>query len=100
MKSTISDLGYGDRVLLGLQHARGIAKEKTELILKIEPHLNYLDYHTLKWKGANVQAKVDTLKQQRRHSDQLKEDALATLSDQGLKLMVEVQDMKKQRKLI
>jgi hypothetical protein len=35
--------------------------------------------------------------QRLRHSDQLKEDALATLSDQVMKLMVEMQEMKKQK---
>jgi len=65
--------------------------------------LTYLDYHTLEGKGADIQGKLDTLEQENqrlRHSDQLKEDALATLSDQVIKLMMEVQDMKKQRKLI
>jgi hypothetical protein len=35
--------------------------------------------------------------QRLRHSDQIKEDALATLSDQVMKLMVEVQELKKQK---
>ena len=33
-----------------------------------------------------------------RHNDKVKEDALATLSDQVMKLMVEVQELKKQNK--
>jgi hypothetical protein len=32
-----------------------------------------------------------------RHNDKVKEDALATLSDQVMKLMVEVQELKKQK---
>ena len=60
--------------------------------------LTYLDYPTLEQKGADVQTKVEYLEtenQQLRHSDQMKEDALATLSDQAMKLMVEVQELKR-----
>lgn len=67
------------------------------LIIRIEPHLTHLD-PTLEQKGADVQAKVEHLEnenQRLRHNDQMKEDALATLSDQVMKLMVEVQELKK-----
>jgi integrase len=103
VKSTISDLGYGDFSEYYIGHSsvstyhRKTDKEKIELFRKIEPHLTFLDYPTLERKGADVQAKVDTLVQENqrlRHSDQLKEDALATLSDQVMKLMVEVQELK------
>ena len=36
--------------------------------------------------------------QRLRHSDQVKEDVLVTLSDQVMKLMVEVQELKQQKK--
>ena len=99
VKSTISDLGYGDFSEYYIGHSsvstyyRKTDKEKIELFRKIEPHLTFLDYPTLERKGADVDAKVDNLEhenQRLRHSDQLKEDALATLSDQVMKLMVEV----------
>ncbi len=103
MKTTISDLGYGDFSEYFIGHSgsayyRKTEKEKTQLFRKIEPHLTFLDYPTLEQKGADVQTKVEHLEnenQRLRHSDQLKEDALATLSDQVMKLMVEVQELKK-----
>jgi integrase len=103
VKSTISDLGYGDFSEYYIGHStvstyyRKTDKEKIELFRKIEPHLTFLDYPTLERKGADVEAKVENLEQENqrlRHSDQLKEDALATLSDQVMKLMVEVQELK------
>jgi hypothetical protein len=51
-------------------------------------------------RGADVQAKVGHLENENqllRHNDQIKEDALATLPDQVMKLMVEVPELKKKR---
>jgi hypothetical protein len=45
---------------------------------------------------ANLQEK-DREIEELRHNDKVKEDALATLSDQVMKLMVEVQELKKQK---
>ena len=103
VKSTISDLGYSDFSEYFIGHSGSTYYTKTdkqirEIFRKVEPHLTYLDYPTLEQKGADVQAKVEHLEnenQQLRHSDQMKEDALATLSDQVMKLMVEVQELKK-----
>lgn len=105
VKTTISDLGYGDFSEYFIGHSgstyyRKTEKEKTQLFRKIEPHLTFLDYSTLEQKGADVQTKVEHLEnenQRLRHSDQLKEDALSTLSDQVMKLMIEVHELKKQR---
>lgn len=105
MKTTISDLGYGDFSEYFIGHSgstyyRKTEKEKTQLFRKIEPHLTFLDYPTLERKGADVETKVENLEQENqrlRHSDQIKEDALATLSDQVMKLMVEVQELKRRK---
>jgi integrase len=106
VKSTISDLGYSDFSEYFIGHStvstyyRKTEKEKIEIFQKIEPHLTYLDYPTLEQKGSDVQAKVEHLEnenQRLRHSDQMKEDALATLSDQVMKLMVEVQELKREK---
>jgi integrase len=106
VKSTISDLGFSDFSEYFIGHSsvstyyRKTDKEKIEIFRKIEPHLTYLDYPTLERKGADVEAKVENLEQENqrlRHSDQLKEDALATLSDQVMKLMVELQELKRQK---
>jgi len=103
VKTTISDLGYQDfsEWFIGHKHSTYWSKpekEKLELFHKIEPHLTYLDYSGLERHGADVQTKVEHLEnenQRLRHSDQMKEDVLATLSDQVMKLMVEVQELKK-----
>jgi integrase len=106
VKSTISDLGYSEFSEYFIGHSsvstyyRKTEIEKIEIFRKIESHLTYLDYPTLEQKGADVQAKVDHLEnenQRLRHNDQMKEDALATLSDQVMKLMVEVQELKQHR---
>jgi integrase len=101
--SALSDLGYGDFSDYFIGHSGSTYYTKTdkqisEIFKKIEHHLTFLDYPTLERKGADVEAKVENLEQENqrlRHSDQLKEDALATLSDQVMKLMVEVQELKK-----
>lgn len=105
VKTTISDLGYGDFSEYFIGHSgstyyRKTEKEKIQLFRKIEPHLTFLDYPTLQRKGADVETKVENLEQENqrlRHSDQIKEDALATLSDQVMKLTIEVQELKKQK---
>jgi integrase len=104
VKSMISDLGHTDFSEYFIGHStvstyyRKTEKEKILLFRKIEPYLTFLDYPTLERKGADVEAKVEHLEhenQRLRHSDQLKEDALATLSDQVMKLTVEVQELMK-----
>ena len=105
VKTTISDLGYGDFSEYFIGHSgstyyRKPEKEKIELFRKIEPHLTFLDYPTLERQGADIQVKMDILEEENkrlRQSDIQKEDALSALSDQVLKLMNEVQDMKKLR---
>ncbi len=105
VRSTISDLGFGDFSEYFIGHKGSTYYTKTdkqiaEMFSKIESHLTFLDFPALERKGADTQAKVEILEQENqrlRHSDQLKEDALATLSDQVMKLMVEVQELKIQR---
>ena len=102
VKSTISDLGYSDFSEYFIGHSGSTYYTKTDkqivdMFKKIESHMTFLDYPSLERKGADVEAKVENLEQENqrlRHSDQLKEDALATLSDQVMKLMVEVQELK------
>ncbi|MGB6594274.1 MAG: site-specific integrase [Candidatus Nitrosopolaris sp.] len=65
---------------------------------KCMKYLTFLDYTTLEARGksidANLQEKEKEI-EELRHNDKVKEDALATLSDQVMKLMVEVQEIKK-----
>ena len=69
-----------DRIILQKQVAELTEKSKEE---------NYI----IKAKLSEKEKEIEEL----RHNDKVKEDALATLSDQVMKLMVEVQELKKQK---
>ena len=70
----------GDRVTL--------QKQITELEEKSKDN-EYIIKGKLSEKGKEIE--------ELRHNDKVKEDALATLSDQVMKLMVEVQELKKRK---
>jgi hypothetical protein len=104
VKTTISDLGYSEFSEWFIGHAgstywRKKDSEKAEIFRKVEPSLTFLDFPSLERKGADFQTKIDTLEQENqklRQHDSVNKDALSTLSDQVMKLMVEVQELKKQ----
>ena len=63
VKSTISDLGYGDYSEWFIGHSgstyyRKTEKEKAEIFKKIEPYLTFLDYTELEARGADVVTKL------------------------------------------
>jgi integrase len=103
VKTTISDLGYSEFSEWFIGHAgstywRKKDLEKAQIFHKIEPSLTFLDFPSLERKGADFQTKIDTLEQENqklRQHDSVNKDALSTLSDQVMKLMVEVQELKK-----
>jgi integrase len=67
---------------------------------KCMKYLTFLDYTTLEATGKSIEANLQEKEreiEELRHNDKVKEDALATLSDQVMKLMVEVQELKKQK---
>ncbi|MGC2571103.1 MAG: hypothetical protein WA364_06285, partial [Candidatus Nitrosopolaris sp.] len=67
---------------------------------KCMKYLTFLDYTILEARGKSIEANLqekDKEIEELRHNDKVKEDALATLSDQVMKLMVEVQELKKQK---
>jgi hypothetical protein len=66
VKSTISDLGYGDYSEWSIGHSgstyrRKKDSEKAELFRKIEPYLTFLNIHQLERQGADTQSKVEEL---------------------------------------
>jgi hypothetical protein len=66
VKSTISDLGYGDYSEWFIGHSgstywRKKESEKAELFRKIEPYLTFLNIHQLERQGADIQSKVEEL---------------------------------------
>jgi integrase len=63
VKSTISDLGFGDYSEWFIGHTgstyyRKSEKEKAQLFAKIEPYLTFLDYSELEARGADVVTKL------------------------------------------
>ena len=63
VKSTISDLGFGDYSEWFIGHAgstyyRKFEKERAETFSKIEPYLTFLDYSELEARGADVVTKL------------------------------------------
>jgi hypothetical protein len=105
VKGVISDLGFGDFSDYFIEHIgstyyRKTEKEKQELFSKVEPSLTLLDFPTLERKGADFQSKIDTLEQENtmlRKNQEIREDALASLSDRVTTLIQEMEDMKKQK---
>jgi integrase len=106
VKTTISDLGHSEFSEWLIGHAgstywRKKDSEKAEIFRKVEPSLTFLDFPSLERKGADFQTKIDTLEQENqklRQHDSMNTDAVATLSDQVMKLMVEVQELKRQQR--
>ena len=105
VKSTISDLGYGDYSEWFIGHSgstyyRKTDKEKAEVFAKIEPYLTFLNIHQLERQGADIQTKVGDLEEQNqalRNRDKMKDDAIAQLSDQVLALTARMQEFERKQ---
>jgi hypothetical protein len=63
-------------------------------------YLTFLDYTTIEATGKNIEAKISEKEKEirlLRQRDSVNTDAIANLSDQVMKLMVEVQQLKQRR---
>jgi integrase len=89
VKSTISDLGYGDYSEYYLGHAnvstyyRKNDKEKAELFRKIEPYLTFLDFNQLSARQADISTALEQ-----------KEDELITLKASQKQLQDELNQLR------
>ena len=107
VKTTISDLGYGDYSEWFIGHSgstywRKKESEKAELFKKIEPYLTFLNIHQLERQGADIQSKVEELEdlnQAFRNRDKMKDDAIAQLSDQVMALTARMQEFERKQQL-
>ncbi|PWU80386.1 MAG: hypothetical protein DLM72_12450 [Candidatus Nitrosopolaris wilkensis] len=107
VKSTISDLGFGDFSEYFIGHKGSTYYTKTdkqiaEMFSKIESHLTFLDFPALERKGADTQAKVEILEQENqrlRRTEESNKNTLATLSDQVAVLMNVLPFMKSSKSL-
>ncbi len=105
MKTTISDLGYGDYSEWFIGHSgstyrRKKESEKAELFKKIEPYLTFLNIHQLERQGADIQNKIQELEDinsSLRERDKVKDDAIARLSDQLLALSTRLQELERKQ---
>ena len=105
VKTTISDLGYGDYSEWFIGHSgstywRKKESEKAELFKKIEPYLTFLNIHQLERQGADIQNKVEELEDLNsslRERDKVKDDAIAHLSDQLLALSTRLQELERKQ---
>ena len=94
VKTTISDLGYSDYSEWFIGHSgstywRKKDNEKAEIFQKIEPYLTFINVQQLKRQGADLETKIDELKdinQVLREKDKMKEDVIANLSDKLIML--------------
>jgi integrase len=94
VKTTISDLGYSDYSEWFIGHSgstywRKKDNEKAEIFQKIEPYLTFLNIQQLKRQGADLETKIEELKdinQVLREKDKMKEDVIANLSDKLIML--------------
>jgi integrase len=107
VKSTISDLGYGDYSEWFIGHSgstywRKKESEKAELFRKVEPYLTFLNIHQLERQGADIQSKVEELEDVNsslRERDKVKDDAIAHLSDQLIDLSARLQELERRQQL-
>jgi hypothetical protein len=107
VKSTISDLGYGDYSERFIDHSgstywRKKESEKAELFKKIEPYLTFLNIHQLERQGADIQSKIeelDEMNQSLRQRDKVKDDAISQLSDQLMTLTTRLQEIERRQQL-
>jgi integrase len=105
VKTTISDLGYGDYSEWFIGHSgstywRKKESEKAELFKKIEPYLTFLNIHQLERQGADIQSKVqelEDLNSSLRERDRVKDDAIAHLSDQLLAISTRLQELERKQ---
>jgi hypothetical protein len=105
VKSTISDLGFGDYAEDFIGHDgstyyRKTVKEKAEIFTKIEPYLTFLDFANLERKGADTNTRIEELEsinQILRQDNSMNADAIATLSDQLDKIQQEIEILRKQK---
>jgi hypothetical protein len=105
VKTTLSDLGYSDYSEWFIGHSgstywRKKELEKAELFRKIEPYLTFLNIHQLERQGADIQSKVQELKDLNnslRERDRVIDDAIAQLSDQLLALSTRLQELERKQ---
>ncbi len=105
VKTTISDLGYGDYSEWftghnGSTYWRKKESEKAELFKKIEPYLTFLNIHQLERQGADIQSKVQELEELNnslRERDKVKDDAITHLSDQLLAISTRLQELERKQ---
>jgi integrase len=105
VKSTISDLGYSDYSEWFIGHSgstyyRKKESEKVEIFRKIEPYLTFLNLYELERQGADIQTKIEEmefLNQSYREREKAKDDSIAMLADQLLRLNERMKELERKQ---
>jgi integrase len=105
VKTTISDLGYGDYSEYFIGHSgstyyRKKESEKAEIFKKIEPYLTFLNIHQLERQGSDILSKVNELEevnQTLRERDKTKDDAITMLSDQLVTITERLKELERKQ---
>jgi integrase len=105
VKSTISDLGYGDYSEWFIGHSgstyyRKKESEKIEIFHKIASYLTFLNVHQLERQGADIMSKVNELEevnQTLRERDKNKDDAITMLSDQLITITERLKELERKQ---
>ena len=76
---------------------------KAQIFRKVEPYLTFLNIPQLERQDADIQSKVEELKeinQSLRNRDKLKDDAILQLSDQLVALSTRLQETERRQQLL
>ncbi len=109
VKSVISDLGYSDYSEYFIGHSgstyyRKSDREKFQLFKRLEPSLTYLDQTALEKKHADLQNRLEIMEHENlnlqktiHEREAVNNDVIGSLSDQLMKVMKEIEVLKKQK---
>jgi chaperonin cofactor prefoldin len=76
--------------------------EKAEIFRMIEPYLTFLNVNQLEKQGADIQSKIEELKELNQSfskRDKMKDDAIAQLSDQLMTLAIRLQETERNQQV-
>ena len=109
VKTVISDLGYSDFSEwfighVGSTYYRKSDREKFQLFKRLEPSLTYLDQTALEKKHADLQNRLEIMEHENlslqktiHEREVINNDAIGSLSDQLLKVVKEIEELKKEQ---
>lgn len=80
----------------GSLESNGVMLEKAEIFRMIEPYLTFLNVNQLERQGVDIQSEIEELEELNQSfskRDKMKDDAIAQLSDQLMRLAIRLQEI-------